>query len=67
MGSAAAGTAQAAPGEPCPQCGGWSVLDPSSSNGTQVNDADIETGVAVPLNPGDRISLGAWTVLTLQT
>jgi pSer/pThr/pTyr-binding forkhead associated (FHA) protein len=47
--------------------GGWSVLDPGSSNGTQVNGADIETGVAVALNPGDRISLGAWTVLTLQT
>jgi FHA domain-containing protein len=47
--------------------GGWSVLDPGSSNGTQVNDTDIETGVAVPLNPGDRISIGAWTVLTLQT
>jgi hypothetical protein len=47
--------------------GSWSVLDPGSSNGTQVNDADIETGVAVPLNPGDRISIGAWTVLTLQT
>jgi hypothetical protein len=46
--------------------GGWSVLDPGSSNGTQVNDTDIETGVAVPLKPGDRISIGAWTVLTLQ-
>jgi FHA domain len=47
--------------------GGWSVIDPGSSNGTQVNDTDIETGVAVPLNPGDRINIGAWTVLTLQT
>jgi len=45
---------------------GWSVLDPGSSNGTQVNGTDIGTGVAVPLNPGDRISIGAWTVLTLH-
>jgi FHA domain len=47
--------------------GGWSVLDPGSANGTQVNGMDIGTGVAVPLQPGARISIGAWTVLTLQT
>jgi hypothetical protein len=47
--------------------GGWSVLDPGSSNGTQVNDTGIETGVAVPLQPGDRICIGAWTVLTIQS
>jgi len=46
--------------------GGWSVLDPGSSNGTQVNGAEIGTGVAVPLRAGDRICLGAWTMLTLQ-
>jgi pSer/pThr/pTyr-binding forkhead associated (FHA) protein len=46
--------------------GGWSVLDPGSSNGTQVNGADIGTGVAVPLRPGDRICIGAWTVLTVE-
>ncbi len=46
--------------------GGWSVLDPGSSNGTQVNDTGIETGVAVPLQPGDRICIGAWTVLTIE-
>jgi FHA domain len=48
------------------QDGGWSVLDPGSSNGTQVNGTDIGTGVAVPLQPGDRICIGAWTVLTIQ-
>jgi len=48
------------------QNGGWSVLDPGSSNGTQVNGTDLETGVAVPLQPGDRICIGAWTVLTIQ-
>ena len=47
--------------------GGWSVLDPGSSNGTQVNGTDIGTGVAVPLQPGDRICIGAWTVLTIQS
>jgi FHA domain len=47
--------------------GGWSVLDPGSSNGTQVNGTDIGTGVAVPLQLGDRICIGAWTVLTIQS
>src|SRR5262249_8650459 len=46
--------------------GTWSVLDPGSSNGTQVNGADIEIGVPVPLRPGDRICIGAWTALTIQ-
>ena len=46
--------------------GSWSVLDPGSSNGTQVNGTDLVTGVSVPLHPGDRVSLGAWTVLTIQ-
>jgi hypothetical protein len=46
--------------------GGWSVLDPGSSNGTQVNGNDIEIGVPVPLQSGDRICIGAWTVLTIQ-
>ena len=46
--------------------GGWSVLDPGSSNGTQVNGADIGTGEAVPLHPGDRINIGAWTLLTID-
>jgi len=45
---------------------GWSVLDPGSSNGTQVNGNDIEVGVDVPLQPGDRISIGAWTTLTIH-
>jgi hypothetical protein len=47
--------------------GTWSVLDPGSSNGTQVNGADVVTGVPVPLHDGDRVSLGAWTVLTIQS
>lgn len=47
--------------------GTWSVLDPGSSNGTQVNGTDLVTGVPVPLHSGDRVCLGAWTVLTIQS
>jgi pSer/pThr/pTyr-binding forkhead associated (FHA) protein len=46
--------------------GGWAVLDPGSANGTQVNGADIPAGVRVPLHDGDRICLGAWTVITVR-
>jgi hypothetical protein len=46
--------------------GTWSVLDPGSSNGTQVNGAELETSTPVPLHPGDRVCLGAWTVLTIH-
>jgi len=46
--------------------GSWSVLDPGSANGTQVNGADIEPGHQVPLRDRDRVCLGAWTVLTVQ-
>jgi hypothetical protein len=45
--------------------GTWSVLDPGSSNGTQVNGGDIAVGVAVALHDGDRVCVGAWTVLTI--
>jgi hypothetical protein len=47
--------------------GSWSVLDPGSSNGTQVNGTELETGAPVPLHAGDRVCLGAWTVLTVQS
>ena len=46
--------------------GTWAVLDPGSANGTIVNGGEIVTGVRVPLHDGDRICLGAWTVLTMQ-
>jgi len=46
--------------------GGWAVLDPGSENGTLVNDQEIATGVQVPLHDGDRIHLGAWTVITIH-
>src|SRR5215472_12729359 len=46
--------------------GTWAVLDPGSANGTVVNTGEIVTGVRVPLHDGDRICVGAWTVLTMQ-
>ncbi len=46
--------------------GTWSVLDPGSSNGTQVNGNELVTGVSYPLHQGDRVCIGAWTVLTID-
>lgn len=48
--------------------GSWSIVDPGSTNGTTVNDDDrpIDVGVPVPLRPGDRIHVGAWTTITLE-
>jgi hypothetical protein len=49
--------------------GGWAVVDLGSANGTYVNDptGPIAVNVAVPVTAGDRIYLGAWTVLTLES
>ena len=44
---------------------GWAIRDIGSSNGTRVNGKDLEGMTDVPLNPGDRITLGHWTCLTL--
>jgi hypothetical protein len=44
---------------------GWSVIDPGSPNGIMVNGKDAQPGEAVPLRDGDRIHLGAWTVITI--
>ena len=46
--------------------GSWAVLDPGSANGTQVNGGEIAAGTRVPLRSGDRICVGAWTVLTIR-
>ncbi len=43
----------------------WSVVDPGSPNGIMVNGKDVPPGEAVPLREGDRIHLGAWTVITI--
>jgi len=45
--------------------GGWAVLDPGSVNGTLVNGSEIPRDQAVPVQPGDRIHLGAWTAISI--
>lgn len=46
----------------------WAVVDCNSANGTAVNDSNqpIAPDTEVPLREGDRIYLGAWTVITLR-
>ncbi|MCG5220121.1 FHA domain-containing protein [Streptosporangium sp. KLBMP 9127] len=48
--------------------GSWLLVDPGSANGTTVGgSADLlEPNVPVPVGDGDRIQLGAWTVITLR-
>ena len=41
------------------------VVVDTSSNGIRVNGRDVPPDEAVPLRHGDRIHLGAWTVITL--
>ncbi|MGW0246492.1 FHA domain-containing protein [Nocardia goodfellowii] len=44
------------------------ITDLGSTNGTSLNDSedDIPRNVAVPVHPGDRIHVGAWTTITLS-
>jgi len=46
--------------------GGWTVCDPGSANGTLVNGQSIPAGARVRLREGDRVCVGAWTMLTIQ-
>jgi hypothetical protein len=46
--------------------GSWVVLDPGSENGTIINGREIAAGERVPLRDGDRIHVGAWTVITIH-
>jgi lipopolysaccharide exporter len=46
--------------------GTWSLVDSDSANGTLVNDVKVPVGEMVELHDGDRINLGAWTVITMQ-
>ena len=45
--------------------GGWSVVNLGGANGIAVNGRDVPSGGSVPLLPGDRIHLGAWTAITI--
>jgi hypothetical protein len=52
-----------------PQPEGWALVDLESANGTYLNDpatTSIAPNTPVPLDSGDRIYLGAWTVLTIS-
>jgi pSer/pThr/pTyr-binding forkhead associated (FHA) protein len=46
--------------------GSWMLVDPGSSNGTQVNGKPLKVNVPVKIAPGDRIHVGAWTVITIR-
>ena len=46
--------------------GTWAILDPGSENGTHVNHVEIPADQRVRLRDGDRVHLGAWTVLTIH-
>jgi hypothetical protein len=46
--------------------GTWSITDPGSANGTLLNGREIKGGQPVTLHEGDRINLGAWTVITVH-
>ena len=48
--------------------GVWLVADMSSTNGTYVNDdpEPLEAGRSRPLADGDRVHIGAWTLITLH-
>jgi pSer/pThr/pTyr-binding forkhead associated (FHA) protein len=45
--------------------GSWSVIDPGSANGTLVNGSEIPRDQVVPVSAGDRIHVGAWTVISI--
>ncbi len=48
--------------------GTWSLVDLGATNGTLLNDSPhpVSAHIEVPLHDGDRIYLGAWTVITLR-
>jgi hypothetical protein len=46
--------------------GTWSLVDQGSTNGTQLNNAELAANVPTPLHDGDRISVGRWTVVTIR-
>jgi FHA domain len=48
--------------------GSYALRDLGSTNGTTLNDdqTPVSTDVAAPLADGDRIHIGAWTMITLK-
>jgi pSer/pThr/pTyr-binding forkhead associated (FHA) protein len=48
--------------------GGYTIVDPGSSNGTTINEnlTSIPVNTPVALDDGDRVHIGAWTTLTVH-
>ncbi|MFG1943768.1 FHA domain-containing protein [Nonomuraea sp. NPDC048826] len=46
--------------------GSWMLVDPGSANGTLLNGKPVTVNVPVPVRAGDRVHLGAWTVITIR-
>ena len=46
--------------------GTWAIVDPGSANGTILNGRQLAVGESVTLHEGDRIHVGAWTVITVH-
>jgi hypothetical protein len=46
--------------------GTLALRDLGSANGTRVNDRDVTPGVDAELADGDRIAIGAWTLITVR-
>ncbi|HMD47147.1 MAG TPA: BTAD domain-containing putative transcriptional regulator [Acidimicrobiales bacterium] len=48
--------------------GSWALVDQGSTNGTflKPDDDPVPANHRVPLHDGDRVYLGAWTMLTIQ-
>lgn len=49
--------------------GTWSLVDHGSTNGTYLNENPdpVAPNQPLPVGPGDRIYLGAWTCITLES
>jgi hypothetical protein len=47
--------------------GTYAIEDLGSTNGTEVNGRPIAAGEPVALDDGDRVNLGAWTVITIRS
>ena len=46
--------------------GGFAALDLNSTNGTKLNDVELEAGILTPIKPGDQLTIGEWTRLVIR-
>jgi len=42
------------------------LIDIDSTNGTRLNDIDVEAGVPTPVTDGDNITMGYWTRVVIR-